>query len=213
MVLNLLDEVFACFVAVSGSEYDCCFDHLAADFVGNAGDGTFDDGGVCHQSAFDFEWADAIARRLDDVVFTTDEPEVSVFVAPSNVAGMVDVVVVCLVGELRVAVVFFEQAERAMSFVCANHYFALFAVFSPAAVGGEQVDVVFRTFFAHRAGFGLEPRVGRYGECCFGLSEAFHKFYSGKAFPLFVDARVEGFAGDSAIFQAGDVEFRQVFAN
>ena len=70
-----------------------------------------------------------------------------------------------------------------------------------APVGGEQVDVVFRTFSTHRARRGVDVRVCGHGECGFGLSEALHQLYSCEFIPLFEHARVERFAGNGAIFE------------
>ena len=153
-----------------------------------------------HQRTLYLKRADAVARRLDDIVLAADKPVIAVLVAPCHVAGVVDAVVPCLVCQFGVAVVLLEQPERA-AVAGAHHDFPLFAVFCPAAVGGEQVYVVDRPFLAHGAGFRLKPRVGGYGECGFGLTEAFHQFDACQTQPFVVDARVECLAGDGAVFQ------------
>ena len=62
VLLELFDECFVGAVFVFFCKYDCGFDELSADGVGNSGNGTFDYGGVGHQCVFHFARADAIAR-------------------------------------------------------------------------------------------------------------------------------------------------------
>ena len=83
-------------------------DDLTADFVGDGGDGTFEDVGEFHDDGFDFERADAVAGGLDDVVDASDVPEVTVFVTPCGVAGVVVAVVPCFLRRFFVAEVTLE---------------------------------------------------------------------------------------------------------
>ena len=53
---------------------------------------------VSHQRTLNLERADTIARRLDHVVDTTFEPVVTIFIAPSHIASVIDAVVPSLAG-------------------------------------------------------------------------------------------------------------------
>ncbi len=57
--------------------------------IGTPDDGGFGHTGVADESAFDFGGADSVAGDIEDIVDTTDDPEVSVFVLTAAVAGEV----------------------------------------------------------------------------------------------------------------------------
>ena len=64
-------------------------DGLAFEFVGATDHGGFGDVGVVDESTFDFCGAEPVTGDVEDVVETTDDPEVAVFVALGTVAGEV----------------------------------------------------------------------------------------------------------------------------
>ena len=108
MVLYLFYQLRSFLTLVGLREHDGGFHHLSANLVGHAGDGTLHHGRVRHKRRFHLKRTDAVAARLDYVVFAAYEPVITVFVAPSHVAGVIDSVVVSLVGQLGVAVIFLE---------------------------------------------------------------------------------------------------------
>ena len=111
VVLDVFYQRLVCPVFVVFRQHDGGFDNLPADFVWYAGDGAFNHGGMGHQRTLYLKRADAVARRLDDIVLAADKPVIAVLVAPCHVAGVVDAVVPCLVCQFGVAVVLLEQSE------------------------------------------------------------------------------------------------------
>ncbi len=165
-----------------------------------AGYGAFDNGRVCHDGAFHFEGAYAIARTFDDIVGAAYVPVVAVFVAPGYVACIVDAVVPSFAGEFVVEVVFFEQSER-FSLAGAYDYLPLLSVFYAASVFVDQVYVVLRIGYAHATRLGFHPRKGADGERCFCLAEAFHQLEACEAFEFVEYRGVQCFACDGAVFE------------
>ena len=132
------------FLAEHHGGFHCHTTHL----VGHASHGALHHSLVLHQRIFHLEWTNAIARRLDYIVFAAHKPIVAVFVTPSDVASVVNAVVEILVGEFWVAVVAEEQSFGAAT-VGAYDDFALLTVFSHLSIGGDEVDVVARIWLAH----------------------------------------------------------------
>src|SRR5439155_17912706 len=87
MVLNLLSQVFG--GNMLRSQLDERLDDAATSGIRARHDGRLQDRRMCEQSAFDLEWADAIAGGNDHVVATTDKPEVSLLVAVRAISGQV----------------------------------------------------------------------------------------------------------------------------
>ena len=110
MFLQLFYQVIACFRLPSVVQYNCCFDNHAANFVGNAGDGTFNNGGMGHQCTFYLKRTDAVAAAFDNIVGTTYKPIIPIFISPSNVAGVIYAVVPRLVGKCFITIILFEKA-------------------------------------------------------------------------------------------------------
>ena len=128
MVLQLLDKLFFGACLVLFCQHNRSFYHLAADFIGHTGNGTFHYGWVGHQCTFHFERADAVTATFDNVVGAAHEPEVAVFVLPGYVSRVVNAVVPCLVGTVGIAVVFLEQSQR-FAFVGTDYNLSLLTGF------------------------------------------------------------------------------------
>ncbi len=101
--------------------------------------------------------------------------------------------------------IFFEQSKWLVS-VRTDDYFAVFAVLGLTAVGGDEVDVILRTFSAHRARLRLNPGICGHGQGGLGLSESLHQFYARQFQPFLVYARIESLSRYRAIFEGGYVE-------
>ena len=80
-----------------------------------------------HQRTLYLKRADAVARRLDDIVLAADKPVIAVLVAPCHVARVVNSVVPDFAREFVVQVVLLEQPQR-FSLVGADYDLPLFAV-------------------------------------------------------------------------------------
>ena len=202
MVLQLLDKPFSSACLVLFCQHNRSFYHLAADFIGHTGNGTFYYGWVGHQCTFHFERADAVAATFDDVVGATHEPEVAVFVLPGYISRVVNAVVPCLVGAVGITVVFLEQSQR-FAFVGTDYNLSLFTGFHRTAVVVYQVYVVLRIGQSHAAGFRFHPGHGGDGEGRFGLSETLHQLDARQFLEGLEYSGVQGFSGDGAVFQAG----------
>ncbi len=75
------------------------------------GNGALHDGGMLHQNAFNFKRADTITGRLNDVVGSSNIPEIAVLILPGSVAGVVQTVVPGLLCLFRIVIVAFEQTN------------------------------------------------------------------------------------------------------
>ena len=91
MGLHIVLDLFFHLFSTDGTagENDKCFDDLTADLIRSADHGTFKHVRHFHDDAFDFKRTDAVTGRFDHIIGTADIPEVTVFIAPCRVAGMV----------------------------------------------------------------------------------------------------------------------------
>ena len=71
---------------VSGLQHDESFDDLSAQGIRNSDGGRKSHGRMLHQALLDLAWTDPIAGSGDDIVGSSDEPELSLFVLPPSVA-------------------------------------------------------------------------------------------------------------------------------
>ena len=130
---------------------------------------------MSHQCTFHFEWTDAVARALDNVVCTTNEPKVTVFVFPGNVTGIINTIVPSFVSTFRIPVVFFEKSER-FAFAGADYNLSLLTGFNRATFMVNQIYIILRIRQPHASRFRFHPRHSGDGKGCFCLSETFHQF-------------------------------------
>ena len=98
VLLQLLFQLIARTALPLGVQHHRGLNHHAANFIGHARNGTFNYGGVRHQSTFHFKRTNAIATTLYHIICTTYEPIVTILVAPCNVARVIHAVVVGLLG-------------------------------------------------------------------------------------------------------------------
>jgi hypothetical protein len=209
--LQLMNKVVTDLVFIRGGEDDGGFDDLSAYVVRDTGDGTFHDGRMGHEGTLDFERADAVTGTFDNVVGTANIPEITVLIPPSDVSGMVDIVIPCRTGQIGVAIVFLEDTEAFT--VGTDDDFTLLAVFGTGTVGADEVNVVLRIGLPHRAGFRFHPWESSNGEGGLGLSETFHELDTCETEESLVNGRVEGFAGDGTVAKGGKVVTGKVFAD
>ena len=94
----------------------------------HTGDGAFYDCRVCHQGTFHFERADTVTGAFYHIVSTANKPQIAVFIAPSNVAGIIHAVVPGFVSQFGIPVIFFEQSDR-LATGRVDHDLSLFAIF------------------------------------------------------------------------------------
>ena len=111
MLLQFLDEIVTRLVLPFLTKDDGCLNHHTTDIVGYTGDGTLYHGRMRHQGTLYFERTNTVAGTLDHIVDTTLKPVIAVFIAPGHIACVVETVVPSLMGQLRIAVVFLEQAN------------------------------------------------------------------------------------------------------
>ena len=117
-------------------------------------------------------------------------------------------------GEWFVVEVAFEEAGRSGGVAAgADHYLAVDAGRHGAPFVVDHVEVVEGVGDAHRAGAGLNPGESAHGEGCFGLAEALAQLYAGEFFPFLEHRWVEGFSGDGAAGERGEVVAADVFAD
>ena len=199
MVLQFLDKRVRRLI-VFGQD-DCRFHDLSAQVVGDGGDCTFQHRGVFHKRAFDLERSDAVARRFDDIVLSSDVPEPAVFVLIGKVAG-VEVNVVFKGGGARL-VLEVARDESALIFRFQYGDFAFFAGFNLVFVVVDKAHVVQGAGFSETARNGgqIFERAQHYR--AFGLTETFVNFEPGRFFKLFEHFGIQTFAGGGAMFYRG----------
>ena len=125
-------------------QHDCSLDNLAAHRIRRRSNGTFQDGRMLLQGAFDLEGADPVAGTLDDVIGTADEPVIAVLVAPGDVAGLIQAVVPDPAGCFLVPVIAAEQAWRQTVVKTADDNPALGTGRAGFAIFIDDVDLVER---------------------------------------------------------------------
>src|SRR5690606_11667272 len=102
-------QFVGCLLLVLRRQNDGGLDHLAADLVGNTGDGALHYSGMGHDCTLYLKWTDAVSRAFDDIVLPTYKPVVPIFVAPGHIAGMVEVVGIDTARKLFIAIISHEQ--------------------------------------------------------------------------------------------------------
>src|ERR1700690_3415439 len=162
------------------------------------------------KGAFDLEGADAIARTFGKIVRPSNEPVISVLIAPSHISGVIYVVMPYGGGQLRIAIVSAKHSDR-HPFACADNNLSLFADVAGPSVIIQQVDIVSGRGLAHRARFWLQPREGAYcnGRLC--LTVTFHQSDSGSFEKLGIDFGIQRFAGNGAMCKFIEAIFREFF--
>ena len=101
-----------------------------------------------HNNAFDLERSDAVAGGLDNVVNTSDIPEVAVLVLPRSIACVVNFIVPYLLGLFLIAVVAEEESAGA-ALVGADNDLAGLTGLDGLAVGINYVNIVEYAGLAH----------------------------------------------------------------
>ena len=101
---------------------------MSTDFIRYTGNSTFYYSRMCHQCTFYFERADTVTGTLDDIVGTSYKPEVSVFVFPGYITGIIDAVMPCFACTFCIPIVFFEESEW-FSLICTDNDLSLFTGF------------------------------------------------------------------------------------
>ena len=124
-------------------------DAKTADFVGNSGNGTFQNGRVGKQSAFYFERSYTVTAAFYDVVATSYKPKVAVAVSPCGIACVVHIVFKGFFVCLWVFVIFSEKSYRVFFVGVSNNQSANNAVFARFAVFVNDVYFINRRRFSH----------------------------------------------------------------
>src|SRR5574344_2840994 len=94
---------------------------------------TFHNSRVSHQRTLHLERTDAVAATLDNIIGTTNEPVIAVFIAPCNIACIVDSVMPSLFGQFPVTVIFLEESQG-FALICANNNLSFLTFFCWSAV-------------------------------------------------------------------------------
>ena len=126
---------------------DVRLDDLSAGGIRNTDDSTFQHIGQFHDDGFNFKRSDTVAGGLDQIVSTSDIPEVTVFIAPGSIAGVVVAVVLGIRGGFGITVTD-KQSGNLIGFGFDNK-FTDFAGFDRIAVGIVQFHVVQRGNASH----------------------------------------------------------------
>ena len=90
MVLKLFYKLVT--GAEAACEHDGRLDHLTSDGIGSGSDSAFQYGRVSEQCALYLKGPYAVARALDNVIVTSFKVEISIRIAPCNVARVVNAV-------------------------------------------------------------------------------------------------------------------------
>ena len=126
-----------------------------------------------HQRAFYFERADTITGTFDNIVRTAYKPEITVFIFPGNVTGVVDTVMPSFASTFRITIVLFEETDG-FTFAGADYDLSLFSGFNGTTFVVYQVNVILRIRQSHASRFRFHPWHRGDGQCCFSLPETFH---------------------------------------
>ena len=86
---------------------------------------------MCYQNAFDLERSYTVTARLDNIIISSDIPEVAVLILPSGITCMIKSVVPCLSGKLIVTVITVKKAILAT--LGTDNYFTCLLYTSDAA--------------------------------------------------------------------------------
>ena len=190
----------------AGAEDDESLDDLSAEGIGFAHDGDVHDGRVFEEGAFDFEGADAVAGAFDDIVFSTDEPEIAGLITRGTVACEVPITGKLAGGFCGTSPVFAEEAEWAIGGDTEGD-FTFGAGWNFAVMVIQDGDVVAGGGDAHgtgddRAAGGAEVADEDDG---FGLAVAFMEEEAGSGLPEVEDFGVKRLAGGHTVAEAFEV--------
>ena len=90
MILQFLDQLVAWLILAVLHQHDGSLYDLATNRVRHCGDGSFQNCWVLQQSAFYFEWTNAVAAGFDNVVASAFEEDIAIFILPSHIASVVE---------------------------------------------------------------------------------------------------------------------------
>ena len=179
MLLYFFGECIACALLIFRSQYNGGLYHHTANVIRNSRDSAFHHSRVSHHGTFHFEWSDAIARTLDDVISATHKPAITFFIAISNVARMVKPIVQNLTGHRLIAIVTTEKSQRVMPILRHSYDdFSLFTNLCRRTVRANDVEVVNWIGNAHRTRTRFYPGEGDNERSCLGLPKSFCHFQS-----------------------------------
>ena len=212
MLLKFLYKVFTRFVFPLLAEYNSGLHHHATDIIWHTSNGALNHGRVSHQGALYFERTDAVTRRLDNIVDTSFEPVVTIFVTPGHVTSMINAVVPCLAGLLFITVVTLEQTNRLLV-AYAYHNLTFLTILTAGTIGTKQIDIILGVGDTHRTGFRGHPREGAERHGCLCLTKALHHADAGLLVELIIDGRVQGLACSTAILETAQIVFAQILTN
>ena len=169
-------------------------DYLTADLVRSGGYSAFKNVRKLHNDRFDLERTDTVTGGFDDIVNSSDVPEVTVLVLPRGIAGMIEAVVHARGGVFLVFEVLLEESER-RTFVDPYADFTDFTGLGKLAFAVDKNDVVLRRWFAHRTFLDGSADKVCDGKRRFCLSEAFIDVKPGLFLEDPDNLRIDGFAG------------------
>ena len=150
MLLDIVLDIF--FKLLAGlstlGEDDACLNDLSSYFIWSCGNTTLKNIGKLHDDVLDLKGSDTVARGLDNVVDTSDIPEVAVLITPCDIAGVVYSVVPYLVRSFLISVI--AEEDAAGSFLRGiDADLAGFTDIGFRSVGSQKLDIVERSGFAH----------------------------------------------------------------
>ena len=146
MVLQFLGQSFAWLVTLCQNN-GCLYD-ITTNRVWCSSYSTLYNCRMCNQCTFDFKRPNAIAGALDDIVISADKPEVSVFVAPCGIAGMIEAVMPAGFSLCLSAIVSAEETDGS-TFFCVDDDFADFAGLCFVAVSINYAHIILRVGKPH----------------------------------------------------------------
>ena len=208
VVLNFFFEFFGGFGTFGKN--DGGFNDLTADFIGSTGNAAFQNIGQFHDNTFDLEGPDAVTGGFDHVIGAADIPEEACFIHPSNVAGVVETVMIYGFGAFFISVIAVKEAAGNF-FGSADADFAVFPGGYFVAFAVKQYNVVEGAGFPHGTDADISAAEVCDAQCGFGLTETFHDFQTGSLFELTEYFGVQSFAGSGHMLNGTEVIFTEVF--
>ncbi len=100
-----------------------------------------------YQNAFNLERSYTVTARLDNIIISSDIPEVAVLILPSSIACMIQPVVPCLSGKLIITVITVKKAVLAT--LGTDYYLTDFSDRHRISVIIDNVDIIERSRLAH----------------------------------------------------------------
>ena len=194
---------------IAGRQHHEGLDHETAGRVGACHYRRLGHRRMLNQSAFHFEWPDAVTGRQNDVVGAAHKPEIAVFIDVTAITGQIPVTDEASLKTLRVTAIVLEQTGRRLR-LDADRDVAFLIGCQRLTVLVDDGEIESRHGFAHGTEARRNGRMIATHQHRFGLAVTIADDEPGGALPGLDDFRVERFAGTHAVTQMGKLVGRQI---